>query len=306
MRRLSRYFAVLLLVPILLIPTDAFGASKRIKSRDHAGVVKLKIGRKSIVYYKATYEKPLTVGVKGPIPIRILSRYIYPDTPVDELIDYKLSLKIDGVEIRTITEESSPSTLKMRDRSFVGTLQTSVAQIPIGDHRVTIGPAEEGDEVAFRVFRGLKQAKEEKWVSYAPETYKQPIVLKGTDSEVTYYRFDDENPIEMTIIGPLRLRVLTRIDFAPQAGYTQSYVVRALLDDEHWESFHLRARASHTLTYPDLPRITPGRNQEISLNVPDGEHKVSFFLAGATADAAALRIRVLEKELMRELGRADR
>ncbi|MBU1699697.1 MAG: hypothetical protein KJ927_07905 [Candidatus Eisenbacteria bacterium] len=296
------FFIPMLLIPMLLIPSNTYAASKRIKSRDHAGVVKLRIGKKLTTYYKATHAKPLTVRVSGPIPIRILSRYIYPDTPLDEQMAYHMSLEIDGVEIRTVVETTGPSTLKLRDGSPVGTLQASVAQIPAGDHRITIRPVDEGAAIALRVFRGLKQTKKEKWISYAPEKYLQPIVLKGTDSEVTYYRFDDENPVEVTMIGPLSLRVLTRIDFAPQAGYTQSYVVRTLLDGEHWKSFHLQARASHTLTYPDLPEISPGRNQEISMQVADGEHKITLFLTGATASAASLRILVPEKELLRDSG----
>lgn len=308
-KRRSYLFTALLLIPVLLItllliPADALAASKRIKSRDHAGVVKLRIGKKSVTYYKATNEKPLTVRVKGPIPIRIMSRYIYVGQPQDELLAYQLSLEIDGVEIRTITEETSPSTLKLRGGTPVGRLRTSVAQIPAGEHRVTIRPVDENVDVAFRIFRGLKQEKKEVWKSYAPEVYKQPIVLKGTDSEVTYYRFNDEAPVELTIIGPLRLRIRTRIDFAKDAGYTQSYVVQALLDDEPWKSFHLQARASHTVTYPDLWNITPGRNQEISLKAPGGEHKITILLKGTTASAASLRILVLEKDLVRGNGRA--
>ncbi|MBD3334422.1 MAG: hypothetical protein GF355_02805 [Candidatus Eisenbacteria bacterium] len=296
--------STLVILSVLLALTgQAMGASKRIKSKVHAGLFKIEIAGRTSVYYRATADTPLEVKVKGPTPIRVLSRYLYGEDEEAGPVTYSLTLSIDGVEVRTMTEDTYPSdSARRQDGGEIGTLERAVAQIPEGDHTVTIRPVDEEVELGFRIFRGLRKTGGSKWISYSPESYARAVRLHATDAELTYYRFTKSEPVVADLIGPLRLRIRTRLDFAPETGYTQAYVVSLILDGEPWKNYRLESRTSHTSIYPDLPEITPGRGRDINVKLPSGEHRLEILLSGTTAEGASLRILIPEKELLKKSG----
>ncbi len=280
----------------LTLAPAASAASKRIRPVSHGGRVQVGIGAKKFTYHTASKEKPVVFRVKGPLPVKILSRCLFTDAP--GATTYHLRLEIDGVELRTITEKAGISArAAIAGGGKIGSLEKAIVQIPSGDHRVRLFPTEPGARVAVRVFTGTGKRTAAKMVPFAPEKFLQAVRLHAGDLETTLYRFDAVRPIEVPIHGPLHLDIGTRIDFGSSNGYTQAYVIKANLDGRPWKSFALKSRASHTVAYPDLPEITPGVERTIQLDVPSGSHVVSITLDGTTAAAAALRIRVPEREL---------
>lgn len=278
-----------------MAPTDA--AAKRIEPTTHAGVVKIKIGKKTSNYHKATRSQPITFRVKGPTKVRLLSRCLFATPPKDR-VTYRMRIDIDGVALPIAAEKAGVSSrAKIADGKIVGTLERTILRIPDGDHTVRLTPEGDGPGVAVRLFLGSGKKPKMTWVSFAPEEHAGSIRLHAGDTEYTYYRFNQEQLIRSTIDGPLRMKITTRLDFGAANGYTQGYVVHTMLDGELWKSFPLQSKASHTSTYPDLPDVAPGRGQIIELEVPDGNHEVTFRLNGTTATGAALRIRVPKKEL---------
>jgi hypothetical protein len=163
---------------------------------------------------------------------------------------------------------------------------------------VRISPTARDVSVALRVLRMQAKPKPTKWIPFAPESFQSAIRLQSRDTEFTYYRFDMREPVAVTIQGPLRLKVLTRLDFGTERGYTQAYVVKVFLDGEPWKNFSLTSSASHTAVYPDLGEITPGVGRDFILAVPAGSHDVKIYLDCTTASAASLRIVVPERELL--------
>jgi hypothetical protein len=297
MRRRATFLIGVAIVLGSLLTIDAPAASKRIKPTAHAGAVKVKIGKKTSGYHKATAEQPVEFRVKGPTKVRLLSRCLFTTPPKDR-ITYRIHVEIDGVALPTAVENATVSSdARLADGKPIGTLERTILRIPDGDHKVRLFPEGEDPEVAVRLFLGTGKKSKTTWVSFAPEDHAGSIRLHAGDTEYAYYRFNEEQPVQVTIVGPLRLKITTRLDFGSANGYTQSYIVHAMLDGELWKSFPLQSRASHTSTYPDFPDITPGRGQIIELEVPEGSHQIEIHLNGTTAAGAALRIRVPKQEL---------
>ncbi len=287
--------AIVGLLSTLIAPV-VHGATTRLRPSNDAPVVKVRVGTRQRTYYLATADQPVEFRVNGPTPIRVLTRYLFDGEPGDETVDYALRFEIDGVELRTLNQESRVSAQAMtEDRRAIGSLVKQLVQIPGGSHTLRIFPLAEETSVVIRVFRGDGQPRTIKWVAFAPETYDQAIRLHGRDSEVIYYRFNTELPVTLVLNGPTRVKVRTRLDFGMERGYSQNYAIKISVDGELLQSWSLKARASHTSSYPELPEITPGVGRDVDFEVPAGRHEIAIALDCTTAQAASLRLLIPER-----------
>lgn len=282
----------------LSVASGAMAASKRIKPDSHGGAVKVLIAKKSYTYYRIDPQKPIEFRVTGPTPVRISSRHLYPAPGVSGRVAYKLRVDIDGVLLKTATLRAGASgSASLKSGARIGGLKETIIRVPAGQHTIRISCSGNEPGAAVRLYLDSGKKSAGRWIPYAPESYLESVRLQSKEVESTYYRFDRMQPAEITVKGPLKLRVGTRVDFGTTNGYTQRYVVRCLLDEQPWKSFSLSSTASHTSTYPEHPEITPGIERRIELNVPSGPRRVTIFLDGTAAGAAALRVQVNEKDL---------
>jgi hypothetical protein len=161
---------------------------------------------------------------------------------------------------------------------------------------VRIVPVDGGASIAVRILRGTGKKATIRWASFQPDAGVKAVRLHEKDQESTVYRFSPAQSVSVSLRGPLKMRVTTRLDFGLTNGVTQSYVVKSTLDGKPWKSFTLKSTASHTATYPDLAQITPGTGRSFELDVPSGPHKIRFELTGTTAAGASVRIQIPRQE----------
>jgi len=279
-------------VALMVCAWPAGAESERVKASAHGGIVKVQIGKDSRVYYQATVLKPVEMTVTGPTRLRVMARHMAPEADPNPVVLQVFignappkTMSIRAVSSRTASAAGGPVGARV-DRSF---------NIPEGRHRVRIVPMEAGTAAAVRIYRGTAKKAKVTWVPFAPMNYEKALRVRSGDTESTCYRFTAAKAVEMPIIGPLRMRVSTRVDFGMTNGTTQSYVVKVLLDGKPWRSIPLKARASHTVTYPDLPDVTPGGARSFELEVPAGRHRVSVLLNGTGEGAATAAVRVVRR-----------
>lgn len=287
--------AVAVLVALVSGAVPAVSKTVRVKASSHGGVVKVDVGRKNLTYYQATVLKPVEAVIVGPTRLRVMARNMAPEPGGDPVI---LSVQIDGGAPKSMTVKAATSkSATGPGGKAIGVLAKRTFEIPAGRHRVRIAPAEAGGAAALRIYRGTAKQARVEWMPFAPQKYEKALRLRSGDTESTCYRFTALMPVEMLIIGPLRMRVDTRVDFGMATGTTQSYVVKVMLDGKPWKSFSLKARASHTTQYPEFAEVTPGRAVPVSLEVPPGRHRISVLLNGAGAGAATAAVRVVKGEV---------
>ncbi len=297
--------AVRLVLPAIatvILSLPAAAQLVRIDPEKHAGRRGILIGesRKAMVYHRTSQEQPAEFSVQGPVPLRVIARHYSPGRG---LVTMRLRIEIeedgeDEAETAVIHLDPRPSnTARRRDGTSVGVLRRGEIRIPAGLHRVRIYPENTTRSAVVRVFKGTPTRSAASWVPFAPHRFEQAVILHGPDSETTYYRFNKETPVGLEVLGPLRLRVTTRLDFDEVAGSTQSYVVRVLLDGEPWQVFPMSSRTSPNVFYPDLPEIAPGIAREFTVSIPQGRHDVEMYLVSTTAGGASARIRVPAREL---------
>jgi hypothetical protein len=280
---------------VVLCAGPASAKSTRLKASSHGGVVKVAVGKKTLTYYQATVLKPVEAVVVGPTRLRVIARNMAPEPGGDPVI---LKVEIDGGAPKTVTlKAASSKTASAPGGKAIGVLAKRSFEIPAGRHRVRVMPSEAGSAAAVRLYRGTAKKAKVEWVPFAPTKFEKALRLRSGDTELTCYRFTATAPVELSVIGPLRMRVDTRVDFGMTNGTTQSYVVKTLLDGKPWKSFSLKSRASHTTQYPEMAEVTPGRSVGIALEVPVGRHRVSVLLNGAGVGAATAAVRVVKGEV---------
>lgn len=288
-------------VQLLMGASMLVAATSRVLPSGDAEILRVRVGNKRSTYHLATRERAVEYEIKGPTAVRILSRCLAPDEVVDEPILYRLSVEVDGVKVRELSEGAVVATdATLATGQPVGTLERSIVQVPPGSHRLRIFPVEEGGGVALRVLLGEGRSRRISWVSYAPDTYEKAVRLHTRDTETIYYRLTVDHPVTFSINGPLKARVMTRLDFGPENGYSQAYVIKTLIDGQLILSSVLKSRGSHTSTYPELPEVTPGVGRDVAFEVPEGRHEVTIALDGTTARSASVRILIPEKAVTNE------
>ena len=293
----GRWFDALGIVVLMIAGTfaPALSGSKRVQPTSHAGRAKVQIGAKSSSYHRATKAKPAVFQVTGPTKLKLILRSLPPAAGTRA---QSVRISIDGKEAKALELKAAASTkARLADQRAVGNSRTRTLDIPPGMHKVRVTPLAAGDAVGVRAFRRTVARTAIKWVTFAPERFERSLRVRSGDRETTCYRFTPSQPIGLTVHGPTRLKVATRVDFDQAAGSTLAYVVRAYLDGHPLESHAMNSRVSHTVTYPELPEIVPGLAREFTLSVPSGTHVVELRLEGTTAPAASATIRVPESSV---------
>jgi hypothetical protein len=283
------------LTAVLVLLAGGFGEAradlKWTKPSHHAGRVKVAVGGKKSTYYRASKQAPVTLRVQGPVPLRVLHRYFVPSLTSVTPARYSIRITLDG----KVLKSDAAKVRLVKDAAIDG---GGFAQIPAGVHTVTITPGDNVSTALLRIYTGTARKQKVQWTSFDAHTYKESIRLHNRESETTYFRFDQTAPAGVEVIGPMRMLVGTRIDFGLPDGYTQNYVVKVLKDQKPWKSFALKARGSHTATYPDQSRTIPGVERSFELSIPRGRHDLTFLLEGTTAGGASLRLRVPQRDLI--------
>jgi len=273
----------------------AVSKSSLLKPAPGSVAVKVHSGKKARVYYSASRVNPLEYKVRGPVMLRVYSRCTFAAPTLAKPTNYHLVVDVDGRPLRTAAVTSGVSkSARGDDGTPLGNLKKSIFRIPVGEHTVRITPGE-ATTVLLRIVSGSGKNGKVRMVSFQPETYAKAVRLHEKDAEMTVYRFSPSQPIGLSIQGPLRLRVLTRLDFGTTNGVTQSYVVKATLDGSPFKSFTLKSTASHTATYPDMTEITPGSARTVLILVPRGRHRITIALDGTTAEGATARIEIPQR-----------
>jgi hypothetical protein len=280
---------------------DALAAKKkradRIRPAASAGPVKVKVGKKSSSYHKATQAKPLEFSIRGPATVRVLSRLMFAAPEQAKATTYAFRVEVGPNVLRTVTEKAGVSKSATLEGGIkIGSLEKSTIHLPAGKHRVRIVPVDANVALAVKILRGTGAKAKIKWTSFQPDAGAKAVRLHEKDQELTVYRFSPTQPVTVTLRGPLKMRVTTRLDFGLTNGVTQAYVIKASMDSKPAKSFALKSTASHTATYPDLNQITPGRPQSFEIVVPSGPHKIVLELSGTTAAGASARIQIPQHE----------
>jgi len=127
------------------------------------------------------------------------------------------------------------------------------------------------------------------WRSFTPTKYGAKADILVDSKTLTYYRFDSVAPLVLSVEGPTRLKILTRVRI-PNDREEETYAVTVTRDGEHTVKEEFTATVAPQAHYVAFNSFRPGVIRRVYIDVPTGQHGYEILAEGdAVVDARPFR-----------------
>lgn len=247
-------------------------------------------------YFRVTPTAPLTLSVRGPALLRIVSRAELPPE-AGSAAAYLLKAK-EGKKVlerqRTTTTTSTDARLK-KGTTRVGQSRQMIVRIPEGTHALTLST--EGSSAVLLRFLTRQQAPTAaKTVSLTPIEASRTVSFTEDEKVIPYYSALPGKPVRFRVIGPLTLDLISRLDFDATMRGSQPYMLAVSVGDGRAQRAKLNTTKALTATYRDLTDRVPGKLRRTQVSVPEGTHLVTVGLLKPSAGSVEIQARIPEPE----------
>jgi hypothetical protein len=252
-------------------------------------------------YYGISRENPLPIKLKGPRKVLIHIRNSFP--PMEEaLLEYRVNVLMDERNFDEYAFRARPSTQAVLadnpENNRLGRLRKFVVEVPDGVHQFKFFPADSVNQRLFlRFFISEFIAKSEKRVSMSPDRYDKVVSLIYKEKEQTYFRMTPANPVEISVIGPTELKVMTRLEFNRRMKGKYSYQVQIFEDDLLIQTRQYRTYKSDVASYKKITNVSPGRSRSFLIPVPKGKHVYRFVPVTLQKESVIAKILIPQKDI---------
>ncbi len=261
--------------------------------------ISLEVSGKESEYFILEKNNSLELKVNGPTNLRVISRLNFPPG-VSGSAQYGLEIKENNHLVKSYSTTSEPSSAVYKSRPGIpGKSRKFTFEVPQGSHRYIIQPIKVSSEVHLRFLIQSAQAKSG-WSSITPTQYDQVVIAILKEKPWSYYTCTSRKPVQVKVIGPTRLRVVTRLNYESNMKGQQKY---QLLVEENGKTINrqgLETTKSLTVSYQNLKTVVPGKSKTFFLEVSGGQHTYNFRLAEGLANSVSLRFSIPEKDLNNE------
>jgi hypothetical protein len=267
----------------------------------------IRIGDNDNDYYLIDPANPLTLSLRGPGKLRLLTRHL-PRDGVTRSRCYTLLIDRDGERVREaplLASQSRSANLCGNGGAAVGASEETVVSFPSGRHRFRITIEEPNKQVAVRLFRQKKLAETE-YVNFAPRQSERVCTLvRPSGNEYAHYHFSSDQALGFSVNGPTELLVRTRLDFAAADAPETPYELAIYRREGNEGAFEFVEARSFTATplpeeegrYTGCPEIIPGQSRRFDLVVPEGSWSYELRPAGPTPAGLTGRILIPREDI---------
>jgi hypothetical protein len=271
----------ILLCAGLLIPLIGSAAWLTLIPSEYGQSHSFKVSGNDRTYFSVETGKQLSVQVKGPTQIRVLTRLEFDSMP-NQSVEYTIHYAMDDQAANQITFTSRPIDA-VRDpqdpNRLMGFLRSHSIDVPRGVH-----------SYSFQVTNGIKlvwMRIQEQQAGYVenlsrvamqPHHYTKAVDLDVKEKLATYYRIGEDNEVSIDIIGPTNLKILARLEFDETMRGTQKFRFQVLEGDKVIETYSLSTEVSDVARYIEPTSTLLSRGEKVYLDVPEGAHSYRIVL----------------------------
>lgn len=259
--------------------------------------VALSIAGKSVRYYRLPAAAELKMTVEGPGTLRVLSR-LELAAGAQGPQNYALEITEGGKVLKLFAAQTQGSggTVKATNAP-AGKSRKVAVRLPKGRHELAFrlkGTSAPG--VFLRVLFHPAGAAVG-LTTITPLSYGRVVTAVVQESLISYFVATPDQEVKVRLVGPLTLRVDARLNFDPRMTGQQKYSITASENDRPLKSFNLLTTRSQDVVYKDWKEQVPGKKDTFSLDVPPGEHLLSFVLQKGIAQSVSLRFQIPAESL---------
>ncbi len=297
MKRRDALLPVLLATVVLHASSQAADSWKAIEKVPGVVSVPVLVDRTEREYFRVTPMTPLSLSVRGPAHLRIVSR---AEMPPDASPSSAYALKAkDGKKVierqQTTTTASADARLK-KGTSRLGQSRQLIVRIPEGTHRLTLS-VEGSSAVLLRLLVRQRAPVPVKTVSLTPVEATRTVSFTEDEKVIPYYTALPGRPVRFRIVGPVTLDLVSRLDFDATMRGSQPYTLAVSVGDGRSQRARLNTTKALTATYRELKDRVPGKFRRTEVSVPEGTHLVTVGLLKPAAGSVEIQARIPQPEV---------
>ncbi len=280
---------------LLIFPFAATRAS--ILSPERGAQISLVIGDIASPYFKLVVDSSTYVSATGPGELKFVVRFSIPSgARRDARFGVKVSDGATEVAKADTTVAASDATWQS-DPSRPSEPFRIVVKVPEGDHRYRVDLTS-----PVKSFAGVRYLFSTS-PGRQPKSPVYPVDMAGTTSIsmkeklVDFFLADSTRPVKVRVIGPTRLRIVTRLAYSGVMKGTQKYSVQVSMDSKPTAQQALETSKSPATYFTNHKEWSVGESQTVYTDIPEGTHEVSVILRSTSAPALAVRFTIPKEDV---------
>ncbi|HEY6625953.1 MAG TPA: hypothetical protein VIZ21_03280 [Ignavibacteriaceae bacterium] len=277
MKLKNLYTTFFLIILFSVINVSGYGAPKTkvLIPKNANGSVSIVVSGKSYKYYPLSNDEAIVLTTRGPGKLKVISRcQLLGENYTD--VDYVVYYRINGgtktkIEFDNVRVDEK-SEFKNTSQGFLTLGENILIELPRGENSIELWSGSKNIKILTRsLFTEIKEKKID-WVSLSPMYPNEPVSLVTNEDVISYYRYTSVKPLKIRVTGPTTLRVLNRVEFDYKMKGRLSYRVEVKEDRKLKNTYMLCSDRSDVTKYKKDKKKTPGKANEIFINVPAGTH----------------------------------
>lgn len=249
--------------------------TKVLVPKNAKGSISIIVSGKSYKYYPLSVDQSTVLTTRGPGKLKIITRG-HLNSQSESNLDYVVYYRINGgkkinSEFNSVKPDNKAAFQNV-SFGFPTVGENIIIELSRGEHTIELWSGSENSRINARaLFTEIKEKKID-WVSLSPMYPNEPVSLVTNEDVVSYYRYSSAKPLTVRITGPTMLRVLNRAEFDYKMKGKLNYRVEVKEDNKLRNTYMLCSDRSDITKYKKDGKRTPGKANEIVINVPSGTH----------------------------------
>jgi hypothetical protein len=286
---------IFFLILVFLTGSVLCGAAPRTKvlvPKNANGSISIVVSGKSYKYYPLSVDESSVLTTRGPGKLKIITRG-HVNYQIESQLDYVIYYRINGadkikVEFNDVKPDDNAS-FEDPSMGFPTVGENIIIELSRGEHTIELWSGSKNLKISTRTLFTPTKEKKIDWVSLSPMYPNEPVSLVTNEDVVSYYRYSSAKPLKVRITGPTMLRVLNRVEFDYKMKGKLNYRVEVKEDKNIKNTYMLSTDRSDVTRYKKDGKRTPGKANEIVINVPSGTHTYEI----TTLDKCSVIARIL-------------
>jgi len=260
-------------------------------------VMTLIIGGKHSTYYHLAADTASYLTVTGPARLTFIVR-LAPALPSADTLAYSMVVSSGGQILETVSTTTGPIDWHWlnSDRGVCKSRKFSVS-IPEGTHRlkVELKNTDVPDAgVRYMLSSGSPHGSE---TTLYPTGMAEAVTVLLKEKPLDYFIATAEKPVEVRVVGPTRLRAVTRLVYSGTMKGPQRFGLDVREDGKPVPSEALITKKSLAANFPDHPEWSIGESRTVYFPIAAGEHDLTLRLTGTDAPGLAVRFTIPKEDI---------
>ncbi len=266
-----------ILLSFVLIFTSVFGGVIKPEAAKQYRDILIVSGNRSSYY--TLKEQSLVYQVKGPQRIKIYSRAVMTSKN-SKAKSYGFEIQLNGNQPLQVNHQQKMSkgvkAPQHPNHYFTKAAQDYIS-IPAGVNELILRPKKRAGPVLIRVLEDMRPPKGSKTrVDVLSEGAPVKLLINGRS--LSYYTLRKDQPLFVTLDGPVNLEVTSRLGFDPQMGREEDYRLQILDNGKVVGTYYFSTARSEETTVAGLDSVVPGKWRSCDIKLGQGLHEIKLRL----------------------------